>query len=618
MSDRDNKELRYAHAMSIDDAYRVQRTLARSAEGVTELVTLDDAGPFVRKKIPRAKARRSVWALLGECTSVSLPCVQATYETPDWFAVVLGYVEGATLDAFVAQQGALPVPQAVEALRQLARAVGQLHARGVAHRDLSPQNIVVEETGKDTGGTDGALLVHVIDFGNAALFGTASEPASRDARGTWGFAAPEQYGFAPADARSDVYALGRLSGYLLTGVSPDNEQDFMQAIERVRASEPFLGVVIDRACSFEPSARYEDADAFAAALDAVVTTAGATTGAASAGVPGSPSAACTQGAAAGAGVTASASQGGGAAVSSPVPQVSPAQPTQPVHAVQPAQPASSAWHPSSKNAGRKKGFAAALAAVAVVVVAAFAAFGVTQLGGAPSDSGADSRPETVAESEPNAGGVSDSSIQNDSSPLVANRADGSATQKMPLELVESGWSISSGYVIYAVGIRNVSTEHAYWFPTLNITGLSSDGQVVFANTQVFSFINSDTTLYFAGQAGNGVAPDTVEFELQPPQDYDIEQPYDNLATCSIVSLNEPDPASLFPSFTGEVTVSDGQIPDLADSVMVSVVLRDDAGAIVGGYMTFIDNARQGTVQAFEVLASSIPDYATCEAHAVFW
>ncbi len=71
------------HAMSIDDAYRVEQVLARSACGVTELVTIDGTGPFVRKKIDREQVRRSVWAIVADCRCRFLPQVRASYEMPE-------------------------------------------------------------------------------------------------------------------------------------------------------------------------------------------------------------------------------------------------------------------------------------------------------------------------------------------------------------------------------------------------------------------------------------------------------------------------------------------------------------------------------------------------------
>ena len=57
------------HAMSIDNAYHVERTLARGPSGVTELVSIAGTGPFVRKKIPSPLAQRNVWAALSACQS---------------------------------------------------------------------------------------------------------------------------------------------------------------------------------------------------------------------------------------------------------------------------------------------------------------------------------------------------------------------------------------------------------------------------------------------------------------------------------------------------------------------------------------------------------------------
>ena len=97
-----------AHAMGIDDTYRVERTLARGQGGVTELVSIDGIGPFVRKKIPSQLAQRNVWAALSACTNPRLPHVEATYELPDHFVVVYDYVSGRPLEHVVQQQGKLP------------------------------------------------------------------------------------------------------------------------------------------------------------------------------------------------------------------------------------------------------------------------------------------------------------------------------------------------------------------------------------------------------------------------------------------------------------------------------------------------------------------------------
>ena len=143
-----------AHAMGIDDTYRVERTLARGQGGVTELVSIDGIGPFVRKKIPSQLAQRNVWAALSACTNPRLPHVEATYELPDHFVVVYDYVSGRPLEHVVQQQEKLPERTAAQLICQLCDAVTELHRHGIIHRDITPSNVIVAD--------DGA---HLVDFG---------------------------------------------------------------------------------------------------------------------------------------------------------------------------------------------------------------------------------------------------------------------------------------------------------------------------------------------------------------------------------------------------------------------------------------------------------------------
>jgi hypothetical protein len=129
------------------------------------------------------------------------------------------------------------------------------------HRDVSPGNVILADD-----------CVRLIDLGIAR---SHAEGASHDTTrlGTWGFAAPEQYGFAQTDARSDVYSLGRLLGYMLTGVEP-TDPDYETRLGEVDAR---VAGVIEKACAFEPSARYQGVGEMAGALAGAKT--GATTGA---------------------------------------------------------------------------------------------------------------------------------------------------------------------------------------------------------------------------------------------------------------------------------------------------------------------------------------------------
>ena len=230
-------------SMVRDDAYRVERVLADGPSGRTELVSLDGEGPLVRKRIPAALANAAAWAAAMELEEPLLPRIEELYRMPDQLVVVYEYVPGASVEELVATQGSLKPSQAVAVLRDVCHAVGALHARGVVHRDITPGNVIVA--------ADGA---HLVDLGIARQRSTT---ARRDTTtlGTWGFAAPEQYGFAQTDARSDVYSLGRLLGYMLTGVLPD-APSFDDALDDRLLVPASLARVVRTATAFEPSQRY--------------------------------------------------------------------------------------------------------------------------------------------------------------------------------------------------------------------------------------------------------------------------------------------------------------------------------------------------------------------------
>lgn len=234
------------HAMSVDDSYHVERVLAHGQGGITELVTLDGTGPFVRKRIPAARAHRGVWAALPEIDCARLPHIEATYEMPDEFIVVYDYVPGETLEQLVESRGKLDAAKARHLVGEVCQAVSKLHAHDIVHRDITPSNVVVA--------ADGA---HLINFGIARL-GSEDAKGNEDQLGTWGFAAPEQYGFAKTDARSDVYSIGRLLGYLLTSVHPEDKEGYEQALASPDVPDDLRSVVL-KATEFEPSARYQSA-----------------------------------------------------------------------------------------------------------------------------------------------------------------------------------------------------------------------------------------------------------------------------------------------------------------------------------------------------------------------
>ncbi len=225
--------------------YEMMECLAHHEGGETFLVRENLTGETcVAKCYPQA-ARPSVaieQSLLKGKRQPGLPEVLAIYENENMVCVVRAYIVGQPLDE-VARQKALTEKQAVRIALQLCDTLSFLHAQqpAIIHRDIKPQNIILDEHGS-------AVL---IDFGISRNF---EEDAREDTLcfGTRHFAAPEQYGFSQTDARSDIYALGVLLGWLLTG-----ENDLDEIKKKLPGGR--LKKIVLKCAEFDPCARYKSA-----------------------------------------------------------------------------------------------------------------------------------------------------------------------------------------------------------------------------------------------------------------------------------------------------------------------------------------------------------------------
>ena len=239
------------------DPYTVVRELGRGVGSITQLVKRgEDSALYVRKRISAELANIEAWQALEQ---VSHPLVPHVYEQcwrDGTYEVVYDYVSGESLDSFIKRNGVLNERYAASIMLDVADAAAALHAAGIVHRDISPNNVIIDLKGR----------AHLTDLGIARVV-EAGQSRDTTQLGTWGFAAPEQYGFAQTDARSDVYAMGRLLAYACTGLMPEVVSNTFDDEEYgLSTLSPGIVSVIKTACAFEPSARFQSAGAFATAL----------------------------------------------------------------------------------------------------------------------------------------------------------------------------------------------------------------------------------------------------------------------------------------------------------------------------------------------------------------
>jgi serine/threonine-protein kinase len=188
------------------------------------------------------------------------------------------FLDGLTLQQVVEQHGPLPAARAAHALRGIAGSLSEAHARGLVHRDIKPANVMLCRRG----GEDD--VVKVLDFG---LVKDTRSPHTRDLTralrvlGTPAYMAPERIEQPDsADTRSDLYALGAVGYYLLTGKAPfEGDSDLALAYRVVhttapRASEaahepipPEIDELIARCLAKSPEQRPASAAEVAAELD---------------------------------------------------------------------------------------------------------------------------------------------------------------------------------------------------------------------------------------------------------------------------------------------------------------------------------------------------------------
>ena len=250
---------------SLVSHYRIDREIGRGATAHVYRATDVNGGRAVALKVPHAdpgpdtirRFLREV-RLTARLVHPNVVAVLGGFEHAGLPWLVLQLVDGVSLGEIIDAGGPLPLTDAVRHGKDLASALAFAHARGVLHRDVSPNNILIAADGR----------AKLSDFGLASVASSAPgtrEPSRRAVVGTAGYMAPETIvGHAP-DGRSDLFSLGAVLYEMCTGrpafPGGTSEERLDATLEREPAEMgvPQLESIVKRALAKSPDERYSSA-----------------------------------------------------------------------------------------------------------------------------------------------------------------------------------------------------------------------------------------------------------------------------------------------------------------------------------------------------------------------
>jgi DNA-binding NarL/FixJ family response regulator len=217
----------------LQDRYRLVERIGEGAMGIVyrahdDTLERDVAIKFLLpERIGGGRASARFLREARVVAQLSHPNIITLYDVDrqgDWHYLVLEYVPGQNLhDLMAHRQRPFPVPEALHAVRGVLEALAYAHVRGVIHRDVKPENIMLTPQGQ----------VKVTDFGLALARGDVRLTREGMIVGTVLYLSPEVISGAAADARADLYAVGAVLYELITGRPPFCGDDPLSILSQI-------------------------------------------------------------------------------------------------------------------------------------------------------------------------------------------------------------------------------------------------------------------------------------------------------------------------------------------------------------------------------------------------
>ncbi|MEP7380847.1 MAG: serine/threonine-protein kinase [Gemmatimonadota bacterium] len=267
-----------AFSQALDGQYQLEREIGRGGMGIVYLAQdLKLVRPVAIKTLPyhlasdpliRERFLREARTAAGLAHPNIVPIHRAD-ELGDFVFFVMGYVDGPSMAQRVRESGPYRPADLIPLLIDIASALGYAHVRGVVHRDVKAENILLDAAGR---------RAMVTDFGIARLAQSASLTQTGTVLGTVHYMSPEQVVGEPLDGRSDLYAFGVLAFFALTGRFPfESETPSAVLVAHVTRPAPpirsiaptippALAEIVDRLLAKDRDDRFDDAESLVATL----------------------------------------------------------------------------------------------------------------------------------------------------------------------------------------------------------------------------------------------------------------------------------------------------------------------------------------------------------------
>ena len=242
--------------------YQVRHAISDRIEAMkVVLPDLNEAGGLEDRFLREIKVQASL-------NHPNIASLHTAFRFGNQLLMVMEFIEGESLRTVITTRGST-IPESVGYAREVLKALGYAHARGVVHRDIKPGNVMIARSGQ----------VKLLDFGLASAVKGSQLTRSGSVMGSVPYMSPEQVKSLPADGRSDIYSVGVTLYQLVTGAMPipgENDYALMHGHLNHAPAPPSVvnpnvpasvSNAILKALEKDPARRFQTAEEFSSALE---------------------------------------------------------------------------------------------------------------------------------------------------------------------------------------------------------------------------------------------------------------------------------------------------------------------------------------------------------------